>query len=70
MPSATLYSLYGIIMSITFIAAGLFGSGKMVNALTGGELTTIAEKLDYRVPVYSFVQTNEETGEGSYQWSS
>ena len=40
--TATLYSLYGIIMAIVFIAGGLFSSGKMVNALTGGELDRIA----------------------------
>ncbi len=48
--TATLYSVFGIVMSITFIAAGLFGSGKMVNALTGGELDTLAETLEIRVP--------------------
>jgi Na+/proline symporter len=36
--AATLYSVYGIAMSIVFIAAGLFGSGKMIQGLTGGEL--------------------------------
>jgi Na+/proline symporter len=36
--AATLYSIYGIGMSIVFIAAGLFGSGKMIQGLTGGEM--------------------------------
>ncbi len=57
-PTATLYSVYGIIMSIVFIAAGLFSSGKMVNALTGGELDRIAQTADIRVPSMSW---NAET---------
>ena len=35
--SSFLYSLYGIFISIVFLAGLLFASGKMVNALTGGE---------------------------------
>ena len=49
--TATLYSLFGIIMSIVFIASGLYGSGKMVNALTGGELDDVAERMNIHVPV-------------------
>ncbi len=56
--TATLYSLYGIIMSIVFIAGGLYGSGKMVNALTGGELDRIAQTADITVPSMSW---NSET---------
>ncbi len=37
-PAATLYSVYGIMISIVFMAGALFGSGKMVEGLTGGEL--------------------------------
>ena len=48
--TATLYTLYGIVMSIVFIAGGLYGSGKMVNALTGGELDHIARGYDVQVP--------------------
>jgi Na+/proline symporter len=48
--TATLYSVYGIIMSIVFIAGGLYGSGKMVNALTGGELDRIAVEWNVQVP--------------------
>lgn len=56
--TATLYSIYGIIISIVFIAGGLFSSGKMVNALTGGELDTVAQRLDINVPEVTF---NSET---------
>ena len=55
--TATLYSIYGIIMAIVFIGAGLFASGKMVNALTGGELQVYAERADITVPAFGF---NEE----------
>lgn len=48
--TATLYSLFGITISITIIASGLYGSGKMVNALTGNELQRLAESLDWQVP--------------------
>lgn len=48
--TATLYSAFGIITSIVFIAAGLYGSGKMVNALTGGELVSVAQDLDITLP--------------------
>lgn len=55
--TATLYSIYGIIMAVVFIAGGLYSSGKMVNALTGGELQVYAEKADITVPTFGF---NEE----------
>eukprot|EP00913_Durusdinium_trenchii_P028327 g26555.t1 len=48
--TATLYSAFGIITSIVFIAAGLYGSGKMVNALTGGELETVAQDMNITLP--------------------
>lgn len=48
--TAALYTVYGIIMSIVFIAAGLYGSGKMVNALTGGELDRVSVAADLHVP--------------------
>ncbi|MHC4879820.1 MAG: sodium:solute symporter family protein [Planctomycetota bacterium] len=57
--TATLYSLYGIIMAIVFIAGGLFSSGKMVNALTGGELDRIAVQANIEVPT---VVVDDETG--------
>lgn len=57
--TATLYSIYGIIMAIVFIAGGLFSSGKMVNALTGGELDRVAVSANLEVPTMSL---NEETG--------
>ncbi|MGH7201368.1 MAG: sodium:solute symporter family transporter, partial [Planctomycetaceae bacterium] len=34
--TATLYSLLGIAMSITFIAGGLYGAGEMIEGLAGG----------------------------------
>ena len=48
--TATLYAVYGILMTIAMIAGGLFGSGHLINALTGGELNETAEQLDWRVP--------------------
>ena len=48
--TATLYAFYGILMTIAMLAGGLYGSGKLVNALTGGELNQVAERLDMRAP--------------------
>ena len=42
--AATLYSFYGIAISVVTIAGALFGAGKMIEGLTGGE-------LDYRYSV-------------------
>lgn len=61
-PTATLYTIYGIIMSIVFIAAGLYSSGKMIEALTGGQLEAAAESLQVSVPAITF--TEEVAGEG------
>jgi Na+/proline symporter len=58
--TATLYSFYGIIMAIVFIAGGLFSSGKMVNALTGGELDKVAASVQLSVPA---METDEANGE-------
>jgi len=52
--TATLYSVYGIIISIVFLAALLFASGKMVNALTGGELDRLSRVVDWQVPAVSW----------------
>lgn len=61
--TATLYSLYGMIMSIVFIAGGLYSSGKMINALTGGELDRIAARVDLHVPrVHWTPETGLATG--------
>lgn len=49
-PTAIMYSFYGIAISITFIAGGLFGTGKMVDALTGNELDRIAVNANIMVP--------------------
>ena len=48
--TATLYSLYGVAIAVVLIAGGLYGSGKMVNALTGGELDRISIEADIQVP--------------------
>lgn len=47
---AVLYSVYGIIISIVLIAGGLYGSGKMINALTGNALDEIAVRQNIQVP--------------------
>lgn len=47
---AVLYSVYGIIISIVVIAGGLYGSGKMINALTGNALEEIAIRQNIQVP--------------------
>ena len=48
--TAFLYTFYGIITSIVFMAGGLYSSGKMVNALTGGELDRFAQEMKIEVP--------------------
>ncbi|MDA1017168.1 MAG: hypothetical protein O3A00_22265 [Planctomycetota bacterium] len=48
--TATLYSVYGIMTSIVFMAGGLYGAGKMVDALTGSELDRVAIEADIQVP--------------------
>ena len=50
---AVLYSIYGIIISIVLIAGGLYGSGKMINALTGNALDDIAARQNIQVPSIS-----------------
>ena len=47
--TATLYSIFGMMIAITIIGGGLYGSGKMVNALTGGELDQVSERLDWEI---------------------
>ena len=47
--TASLYAVFGMMIAITGIGGGLYGSGKMVNALTGGELEIVAEQLDWKV---------------------
>ena len=60
--TATLYSIYGIVMAIVFIAGGLYGGGKMVNALTGNELDRIARDMDIQVPELAMNLFSEEVG--------
>ncbi|MCP4173248.1 MAG: hypothetical protein GY758_21025, partial [Fuerstiella sp.] len=73
--TAVLYSAYGILISIVFIAGALFSSGKMINALTGNALDEMAVQLDVQVPSVSFTSTedpqNDMAGEQptvSVQW--
>jgi Na+/proline symporter len=63
--TATLYSVYGIAMAIVFIAGGLFSSGKMVNALTGGELDALARDYDVHVPEFKWDEANSSFGAGT-----
>lgn len=64
--TATLYSIFGMMIAITIIGGGLYGSGKMVNALTGGELDQVSEQLDWRiVPQFGRLPVNES---GDMQW--
>lgn len=63
--TATLYSVAGIVMAIVFIAGGLFSSGKMVTALTGGELDRVAVEMNIQAP--EFV-VNEATGVRELGW--
>ena len=62
--TATLYSIFGIMMSIVFIAGGLYSSGKMVSALTGGQLDTLAVTLDIHVPEVKWDTDTEQLQTG------
>lgn len=59
-PTAIMYSFYGIAISITFIAGGLFGTGKMVDALTGNELDRLSVEANIMVPAAEW-DTTEKT---------
>ena len=63
--TATLYSIYGVIMAIVFIAGGLFSSGKMVNALTGGELDDLSLRYDWHVPELKWDEATGAFGRGT-----
>lgn len=63
--TATLYSVFGITMAIVFMAGGLYGGGKMMNALTGGELDQVAERIDWEVPT---VTRNADGGGVAVDW--
>ncbi|MBW3540171.1 MAG: hypothetical protein KY476_07870 [Planctomycetes bacterium] len=63
--TATLYSVYGIVISIVFLAALLFASGKMVNELTGGELDRVARQINLQVPA-----VEREIQTGTYEWTT
>ncbi len=53
--TAILYSFYGIVISVVFIAGALFSSGKMINSLTGNALDRVAENASFEIPVVSLV---------------
>ena len=53
--TAILYSVYGIVISVVFIAGALFSSGKMINSLTGNALDEMAEKVPLEIPSVSLV---------------
>ena len=64
--TATLYSVFGMMIAITIIGGGLYGSGKMVNALTGGELDRVSEQLDWEiVPQFGRTAIDDE---GNLGW--
>lgn len=65
--TATLYSVYGIVISIVFLAALMFASGKMVTALTGGELDRMAESVDWQVPSVAWDEDAKAFVTGSRQ---
>ncbi|MFQ5731803.1 MAG: sodium:solute symporter [Planctomycetaceae bacterium] len=54
--TAALYSIYGIVISVVFLASLLYASGKMVNALTGGELDRVAQDVDLQAPTLSITR--------------
>ena len=51
--TSMLYVIYGIAISICFIAAALFSSAQMMNALTGRALDNLADDLQWQLPVVS-----------------
>ena len=63
--TAVLYSFYGIIISVVFIAGGLYSSGKMINALTGNALEDYAAKEENQrfVPEIVYDVVKPEAGE-------
>lgn len=58
--TALLYSLYGILMSIVILAGVLFGSGKMVDELTGHEIDRTAQVCDIQIPVPKWNELDRE----------
>lgn len=57
--TATLYTVYGLLILVATMAGELYGSGKLLDALTGGELDRVARGLEIDVPLVSW---NEATG--------
>ncbi len=51
--TAILYSVYGIVISVVFIAGALYSSGKMINSLTGNALDRMAESVPVEIPSIS-----------------
>ncbi len=71
-PTSVLYTIYGIVISVVFIAGGLFGSGKMVDALTGGELNVVAQKLNWQFPEvkYEVTAKDKDVKDAPKVWSA
>jgi Na+/proline symporter len=59
--TATLYAAYGLLILVATMAGELYGSGKLLDALTGGELDRVAQGLAIDVPLVSW---DEATGLG------
>jgi Na+/proline symporter len=57
--TATLYAAYGLLILVATMAGELYGSGKLLDALTGGELDRVAHGLAIDVPLVSW---HEDTG--------
>ncbi len=58
--TALFYSIYGILMSIVILAGGLFGSGKMVDELTGHQIDRVAEEWNIQIPVPKWNEADRE----------
>lgn len=57
--TATLYAVYGLLILIASMSGELYGSGKLLDALTGGALDRVATDLEIDVPLVSW---NEQAG--------
>ena len=65
--TSTLYAVYGVVMSIAILSGVLFGSGKLINALTGGELNRLADGLDIRLARVEWDAVGSTIEVNSYQ---
>jgi Na+/proline symporter len=58
--TAFLYSIFGILLSIVFLAGALFGSGKMVDELTGHEIDRVAQAWNVQIAVPKWNEADRE----------